>query len=277
MGPLCYLNGELIPLRDAKIGVLDLGILRGFGIYEGITAFGDTPFCFDDHWERFEISARLLGLTIPHSKDEVFSAMRKIIAHNSPKTRANLRMVLTGGEAKHSLEHVPERETLFITAEPSVPLPAKLYEQGGTLISYEHQRFMPEIKTTHYITAVMLQKKRAAAEAVEILYTSGNQVLECATSNVFMVKNGTVITPDANVLKGITRKTILEIARKEYPVEERSISIDEFLDADEMFICASFKDIVPIVSVDGQTIGSGSPGKITRDLMRHFAEYTNLI
>lgn len=277
MERICYLNGEIIPLGDAKIGVLDLGILRGFGIYEGITSFSGKPFRFNDHWDRFQISANVLGLTIPRTKDELLDAMHTLIAHNAPGTRANLRMVLTGGEAQHSLEHVSGRETLFITAEPSVPLPSTLYERGGHLMSCEHQRFMPEIKTINYITAVMLQKQRATAGAIEILYTFGDRVLECATSNVFMVKNGTVFTPDADVLKGITRKTILEIARDIYPVEERMISINEFFAADEVFIAASFKDIVPIVSVDGQTIGDGVPGTMTRDLMERFAHYTKSI
>lgn len=274
-GPLCYLNGTLIPLAEARVGVLDLGMLRGFGIYEGITAFSDKPFRFNDHWERFELSAHALGLVIPAKKEEIEAAMRELIKRNSPGKRAGIRMVLTGGEALHGLEHVPGRETLFIVAEPVVPLSSELYEKGAKLITYEHQRFMPEMKTINYITAVILQEKRKAAGAIEILYTSNDRVLECATSNVAIVKNGKVITPDADILKGVTRKVMLEVAREAHQVEERAVSIDEFFDADEAFITSSFKDIVPIVTVDARTIGTGKPGLVTKDLMKRFAAYAN--
>ena len=273
--PLCYLNGVLLPLGEAKVGVLDLGILRGFGIYEGITSFSGEPFRFDDHWERFQKSANILGLTIPHTKNEAEDAMRALIKHNAEGARANLRMLLTGGEALGGLEHVPGRETFFITAAPHTPLSFELYEHGASLITHEYQRFMPEVKSIHYITAVMLQEKRKAADAIEILYTSGGRTLECATSNVFIVKNGTVITPDADVLKGITRKVVLERARETYQTLEQTIPLSAFFDADEAFITSSFKDIVPIVSVDGRTIGPGVPGPVTRDLMARLAQYIN--
>ena len=134
---------------------------------------------------------------------------------------------------------------------------------------------MPEIKTVDYITAVILQKKRAAEGAIEILYTNGSRVLECATSNVFIVKDGAVRTPDADMLHGITRKVALELARESYPVEERAVSVDELFDADEAFITSSFKDIVPIISIDERTIGNGMPGRVTRNLMERFAKYAN--
>lgn len=270
----CYLNGEMLPLVEAKVSVLDLGILRGFGIYEGITAFNGEPFLFNDHWARFGRSATPLGLVIPRTKEEVLDAMRTLIKHNASGPRANIRMVLTGGEAEGGLEHVKGRETLFIVAEEFVPLPAALYENGGHLITHDHQRFMAETKTIGYITAVTLQERRRAAGAIEILYTSGGRVLECATSNVFIVKDGVIATPDANILKGITRNVVIELARESHSVEECPISLEEFFDADEVFITSSFKDIVPIVSVDARIIGSGKPGPITHDLMARFAEHT---
>ncbi|MHB1770049.1 MAG: aminotransferase class IV [Minisyncoccota bacterium] len=273
--PLCYLNGAILPLREAKVGVLDLGILRGFGIYEGITSFSGEPFRLSDHWERFQKSADVLGLVIPRTQEEVANAMRALIKHNTTGTRASLRMLLTGGEALDGLEYVPGRETFFITAAAHTPLPRERYERGASLITHEYQRFLPEIKTIHYITAVTLQKKRRAAGALEILYTSDGKVLECSTSNIFIVKDGIIRTPDADVLKGITRKVVLELAHKAYPVQEMALALPAFFDADEAFITSSFKDIVPVISVDGRTIGSGIPGPITRDLMARFAQYTD--
>ncbi len=274
MEPVCYLNGAIVPLSEARLGVLDLATLRGFGVYEGLTSFAGEPFHFSDHWDRFLSSAAALGLVVPATAHEVREAMRAVIAHNAPGTRANLRMVLTGGEALSGIEHVPGRESLFITAEAATPLPAALYERGGHLISREHQRFMPEMKTIHYITAVMLQRERAAAQAIEILYTANGHALECATSNVFIVKDGAVITPDTGILKGITRQVTLALARATRPTEERAVPTSELLSADEAFITSSFKDIVPIVSIDEHRISSGAPGPVTRDLMARFGQYT---
>ena len=275
MEPVCYLNGAVLPLAQARVGISDLGMLRGFGIYEGIAAFGGEPFRYDDHWERFERSAGKLGLLLPSSKEEAREAMRALAAHNAPDARANIRMVLTGGEAQGGLEHVPGRETLFIAAAPHEPLPAEYYERGASLITHEHRRFMPETKTIHYIAAVALQPKRKEAGAIEILYTGGGRVLECATSNVFIVKDGAVHTPGADVLKGVTRAVTLELAEGTYPIREAAISLPALFDADEVFITSSFKDIVPIVSVDGRAVGAGAPGPVTRDLMRRFAGYAH--
>lgn len=274
MKGVCFLNGKIVPMEDAKIRIHDLGVLRGFGVYDGLTSFSGKPFHFKDHWKRFSKAARVLGLTIPYSAETVEKAMRTIIARNAPGARANLRVILTGGEAEGGIRHVPGRETFFITAEKAVPLPAALYERGGSLITHEHARLMPEIKTTNYITAVMHQRNRAKAGAIEILYTDRGRVLECATSNIFIVKNGVVITPDSDVLHGITRNLVMKLARKTYLVTERAVTLKALFDADEVFVTGSFKDVMPIVTVDGKKIGNGMPGPITRDIMRRFAQYT---
>lgn len=276
MNPVCYLNGSIVPRADARVSVLDLGLLRGFGIYEGITAFGGEPFRFSDHWERFQNSARALDLALPLSEREALEAMRTVIAANAPGTRATVRMILTGGEAEGGIGHVIGRETLFITAEPAVPLPEAFYVNGASMRTYEHQRFLPAYKTTNYITAVLLQKKLKEAGAVEVLYNSGGFALECTGSNVFIVQKSKVVTPRENILHGITRKVVLDLARGAYETEERPISLDELFGADEVFITSSFKDIVPIVSVDARTVGTGAPGPVTRDLMERFAHCVRL-
>ena len=156
----------------------------------------------------------------------------------------------------------------------SVPLPEKWYERGAPIITYEHQRFLPEYKTINYITAVMLQPKRKAAEAVEILFVSKGEVLECGGSNIFIVKDGGVATPKENILAGITRKVVINLAGDAtYPLEERRVSVEELTTADEIFITSSFKDIVPIVKIDDRAEGGGAVGPVTKDLMRRFAAH----
>ena len=129
---------------------------------------------------------------------------------------------------------------------------------------------MPEIKTTHYITAVKFQPKRKKKKAIEILFISKGKVLECSTSNIFMFKGKKLITPQNSVLLGITRKAVLDVARKQFKIEERDITLAELLKAEEVFITSSFKDIVPIVKIDNKIICKGIVGENTKILMNVF-------
>ena len=130
----------------------------------------------------------------------------------------------------------------------------------------------------YYIQAVSLQDLRKEQKAVEILYVYDGEILECATSNIFLVKNGKLITPSDGILGGITRKVILELAKAsgQYEIEERLVYEDELKTADEIFITSSFKDVVPVVNIDDFEVGNGQVGPITKDLMQAFAKVTNM-
>ena len=272
MDPYVWLDGSLVPLSEAAIGVYDLALLRGFGIYEGLAAHGGEPFRFRDHWERFERSARALGLSLPYTEDETLEAMRAVARENAPKGRGIIRMLLTGGRADAGIVHVAGREQLFIIAEPMLPYPAEWYERGARVITHAHQRAFPEYKNIDYTVAVLLQPTLAAMQAAEALYVSDGNALECTGSNIFAVKNGTLITPKDGMLHGITRKVVLELAQEAgLPTEERALPLDELLAADEVFITSSFKDIVPVASIDETAFAA--PGEITQDLMRRFEDY----
>ena len=271
MDPYVWLAGSLVPFSEAKIGVSDLACLRGFGIYEGLAAHDGEPFHFHDHWLRFERSARALGLALPETEEETLEAMRTVVRANAPTGRALVRMILTGGRADGTIVHVKGREELYILAEPMRPFPAEWYTHGAHTITHPHKRPYPEFKTIYYIEAVMLQPKLAEAHAAEAIYVSGGNVLECTGSNIFAVKDGALITPKDDMLHGITRKVVLELAKEaDLPAEERVLTLAELFDADEVFITSSFKDIVPVRSVDEHAIGNGEPGPLTKDLMARF-------
>lgn len=271
MEPLAWLDDALTPVSRAAIGVYDLALLRGFGIYEGLAAHDGEPFRFADHYARFQSSAKALGLSIPLDEAAALEAMRAVVRANAPAGRATVRMLLTGGVADGGIVHVTGRERFFILAEPMKPYPAAWYETGATAVTHPHKRALPQYKTIDYIAAVNLQPKLAETKSAEVIYTHDGNVLECTGSNLFAVKDGTLVTPKDDVLFGITRKVTLEVAREAgIPVEERVLPLAELLDADEAFITSSFKDIVPLVAVDGSPIGSGSPGPVTRRLMQLF-------
>ena len=137
----------------------------------------------------------------------------------------------------------------------------------------EHGRQFMSYKTTNYIQAVLLQKERKEAGALEILYSFGGRVLECSTSNFFIVKNGRLITPKDDILLGITRKVTIDLARPSIKIEERPLGIEETFAADEAFLTSSFKEIVPVVAIDGKKIGGGKVGPITKKLMGSFHRF----
>ena len=266
-----YKDGKIMSADKMFVSVYDIGLLRGFAIYEGITTCNEKAFRLADHLKRFRTSAKKLGIKIQHSDTEIGEIVNSLIKKNN-FGRINLRFILSGGNAIGGIEFNPNTPTFYILPEKFIPMPESLYKNGGKMITEDYQRFMPEVKSIHYITAVLLQNKKKKAKAVEILYTANGKVLECSTSNVFMIKNGTLITAKSNVLFGITRKVVLEIAKKYFKIEEREITMAEFAKADEVFIASSYKDIVPIVKIDDRVVADGKVGKNTKVLMDLFAE-----
>lgn len=265
----CYLNGKIVPINEAFVSIFDTGILRGYGVYDGSTVFGKNIFRFEDHLKRLRNSAKLIGLSSTLSDVEIKNVMQELVSKNN-YTRTNLRTVLTGGDAIDGIFPTPGKPTFFIIAEEWKPLPQGLYKDGGKLITHEHQRYLPEAKTTNYIEAVKLQPLRKSSGAIEILFVSNGQVLECATSNAFAFIGDTLVTPNKNMLGGITRKVVLELAQGHYKVEERNLSVVELFSADEIFITSSYKDIVPIVIIDDKAVGHGKVGEKTKNLMALF-------
>jgi len=269
----CYLDGKIITSDKLLVSGYDIGLLRGYAVYDGITTHNKKPFYLSAHLDRFRKSSLRLGLKIPLTDAAITKIIETLIKKNGFH-RANLRLILSGGETIDGIEYRASRPTFFIIAEKWNPLPKHLYEKGGKLITENHLRFMPETKTTHYITAVKLQSKRKKAKAVEILFVSNGEVLECSTSNIFMFIGDVLVTPQDNILLGITRRAVLDIAEKHFKIEERTITMAELMKASEIFVTSSFKDIVPIVKIDRKIVGGGRVGKNTRKLMKLFSELT---
>lgn len=277
MEPVCYLNGAIIPVHEAKVSVYDIGLLRGFGIYEALRTFGRKPFMLFDHFARMRRSAGSMKLKVPVSDEKMTSIIDELITRNVPAGKeAIARFILTGGPAIGGIEYGTEPTFYILVEELPLP-PAEVFEKGCSLIMHEHERPFSESKTTNYIQAVLLQDERKHAGALEILYTWRRNVLECATSNFFIIKDGKIITAKEGVLGGITRKVVIDIARKTFPLEERDVSVQEMYAADEAFLTSSFKDIVPVVRVGDKTIGSGMPGPVTKKVMQLFRDFTHTV
>ncbi|OHB15377.1 MAG: hypothetical protein A2431_03770 [Candidatus Zambryskibacteria bacterium RIFOXYC1_FULL_39_10] len=273
MTQYCFLNGKVLPAEEAKVSLSDIGLLRGYGIYDGMAAFKGRPFRFVDHWNRFVSGAHILNLNIPITEEKAEKIIMELLEKNGLMERANIRMILTGGETLGGIEYDFENPTFYILTEKWESLPPDYYQNGAKLVTYTHKRELAEYKTTNYIRATVLQNFRKEEKAVEILYTFDGEVLECATSNFFIVKNKNLITPSENILKGITRKVIMELCDGKYKIEERPVAEEELKTADEVFITSSFKDIVPIVKIDDFEVGGGEVGPVTKDLIAKFKAY----
>lgn len=276
MKNICYLNGNILPMEEATLSVRDLGFLRGYGVFDVLPVVNGKPFLFEDHWNRLERSASVLGLRVPVGATEARTIMLDLIARHGYAYMI-VRTVLSGGPSGGGF--LPEgKETLSIMIEETKPMAQMLYEHGAKVITREHERAFPESKTTNYIFPISLRKEKADADAVEILYMKDGRILEASTSNFFLVKDGVIVTPKESVLGGITRKLVIRLASElGIPVEERDIAVAELDTCDETFLTASNKQVLPVVSVDGSAIGDGLVGLISKKLrvaLRAFmAEY----
>ena len=272
-GKYCYLNGKIILAAKARIHPTDIGFLRGYGVFEFLRTYNGKLFLYDEHIKRLKNSAKLLNLKIPVGERELKRVINKIILKNGFKN-STIRIILTGGKTEDGMT-LGHPSLLILTGEFKRPSDV-LLEKGAKLITLEHKREIPEAKTMSYISAVRLYNARAKKEnAFEIVYIHNGKILECSTSNFFIVKGNTIITPQKDILKGTTRNLVIQLAKKKFKVEEREIKISELKSADEAFITATNKEIIPVAQIDGQKIAGGKVGENTKILMRMFSDYVS--
>ena len=258
---VAYLNNQFIEENKAVIGVNDIAIQRGYGMFDYFRTSDYHPLFIDDYLDRFFNSASLLRLKSPHSKEKIKTIIDEMIRRNNVAD-AGFRLILTGG---YSTDNFEIGEPNFIILQQPVSLPsAAQFQKGYSIVLHEFQRdLLDEIR----------EKK-----ANDVLYHKDNCILELPRANIFIInKDGGVVTPLLNVLPGITRKRVLEIADKVYKVEERNITINELKKATEVFITSTTKRILPVLKIDNKPVGDGKPGLITTALLDLYVEMENSI
>ena len=268
----CFFEDRITDSNKPLINLDDIAILRGYAAFDFLRIYNSEPFAFDDHFKRLENTSKEMNLKLPLNKKETKEILYKLIKKNKD-TNYQVRFILTGGKTIQGMK--PSKPVFYILFEKFMDLPKNVYKNGASLITNNYQRLLASSKNSNYLNAVLLQKEKDSSKAVEILYINNNKVLECSTSNIFIIKNKTLITPDKNILKGVTRKNILEIAEKnKIKTKERDVKISEMKNADEVFITATNKKVVPIIKIDDFKISDGKVGEITNFLLQ---EYNNLI
>jgi branched-subunit amino acid aminotransferase/4-amino-4-deoxychorismate lyase len=270
MGEFFFLNGKIIKAIDAFLHITDIALLRGFGIFDFCRTQKGIPFLLDKYLNRFYNSARHVDLEIPYSQEFIKASIHELIQQNG-MMEAGIRMVMTGGYTENGF--TPGEPNFFIIIE-KINFPGQsLYDNGIKLLFLEHQRELSHIKSINYLTPISIRNTIQKAKAYDVLYHSKGNVLEVSRSNIFIVRDGTIITPARNILEGITRSSVLNLAKEYYPVEEREIPVQELLLADEVFMTGTTKRVLPVSTIDDHIFGNGKPGVITNRLKTIYKEF----
>ncbi len=268
-----YIDGHFVDETEAVLPVTDLAILRGYAVFDFLRTYNGHPFHLEAHLQRLRNSAALIGLGCPWSLEELITIVDQTLAKND-YAESNIRLLITGGESEDSISP-GQNPRLLVMVRPVKPFPEIWYTQGAKIITARLNRYIPGAKSTDYIRAIVTLKDAEAAGAIESVYVNkADQVLEGTTSNLFIVRDNSIITPAEEILPGITRDVLLDILKAELPLQLRPVSRQELLESDEAFMASSTKEVVPVVRVDDQNIGNRTPGPVTLKVMEIFRNYT---
>ncbi|HEX7452977.1 MAG TPA: aminotransferase class IV [Polyangiaceae bacterium] len=282
MATTVMIDGRLVPPEQAVVSVFDRGFLYGDSVFESLRTYGGVPFALDEHLARLERSAARVLIALPVSvaslREEISLA---VASHGSAESYVRLTLTRGTGRAL-GLDPVLATEPLRVVLVSTLSRPpAELYDHGMAAITFRAERpsdapAVADAKIGNYLLAVLaMQAARAQGAGEALLEDANGHILEGSTSNLFAVFAGTLLTPPetAAILPGITRAHTLRIAAElGIPVELRTPRKSELGKADEVFISSSIRELVPVVSIDGQRVGPGLPGPITRELLRRFRE-----
>jgi branched-chain amino acid aminotransferase len=278
-----YINGKLYQKEDAKISVYDHGFLYGDGVFEGIRSYGGKVFRLAEHLDRLWNSAKAIWLQIPISKQQMAQAIEDTLAVNAIQD-GYIRVVVSRGCGTLGLDpnKCSDPQVIIITDHISL-YPDELYQKGLEIITVSTLRnhpaaLNPRIKSLNYLNNILAKIEGLQAGCIEALMLNHKgEVAECTGDNLFLVRNGRISTPpnEAGILEGITRDAVINLARQTgIEVQEVPLTKHDVYIADECFLTGTAAEVVPVVKVDSRTIGDGTPGKITRQLMARFRKLT---
>lgn len=264
-----YVDGRFVSSDEACIPVDDLALLRGLAVFDFLRTYGRKPYGVLSHLSRLRASAERIGIALPWPRESLAGIVQSTLDRNG-YAESNVRIIVTAGSSTDFMN--PQgKPRLIVMVTPLPVMPSHWYENGVGIVTVRLERPMTGAKRIDYVEARMALEAAHRQNAIEAVYTDRHeQVYEGTTSNLFMIRNGVLVTPGKGILPGITRQTILDVAETGMPVEVRDILRSELMQADEVFISGTNKGIVPVVSVDGHPIAAGKPGKRTRDLSDAF-------
>lgn len=279
-----YIDGRYYDEKAAKVSVFDHGLLYGDGVFEGIRAYNGRVFKLNEHIERLFCSAKAILLTVPMSHSDLCRAVVETCRRNRVRD-GYIRLLVTRGKGTLGLNPNKCKEPSVIIIAGKIQLyPEEYYERGLEIVTVStvrnlHSALNPAIKSLNYLNNILakIEANNAGCEEAIMLNAEGF-VAECTGDNIFLVKNRHLLTPplSAGALYGITRNTVMDLARTAgLEVSEPNLTRYDVFNADECFLTGTGAELVPVVKVDGRTIGDGKPGPVTRELVRAYHALTN--
>lgn len=267
-----FFNGTLMPESEIAISPRDLGFTRGYAVFDFLKTYEHhRPFKLQEHVDRLFRSAELIGLVIPWSKDQVIAWVHETLAANESPEEKSIKIIITGGVSNSMVTTV--EPTILILIDPAVVYPPHNYDEGVGIITVKHERDNFAAKSNNYIEGVKQTQIAQAQNAVEPVYYSDTQVFEGSNSNIFALINNQLVTPASHCLEGITRSVLLEILRLDIPVVARDFTHQELMQAQEVFLTGSGKEITPVTTINGVSVGDGKVGPVTKEVMVQFYDY----
>ena len=266
-----------MPVEEARVPVLDRGFIFGDGVYELVPVYSRVPFRIEEHLARLERSLASVRIRNPYSRAEWRDIILQLVAKQTFEDQG-VYFQVTRGVARH--DHAFPKDavpTVFIMSNPLVNPPRELVERGATAVTAVDDRWLHcDIKSISLIGNCLLRQVSADAGAVETILLRDHQLTEASASNVFVVRNGVILSPPKSnlILPGITYDVIAEIAQAAgLPFEFRDVSESELRNADEIWVTSSSKEVLAIVTLDGRPVGGGKPGPLFHRVYALYQEF----
>lgn len=274
---ICYLNGEFLPLDQAKISVLDRGFIFGDAIYEVIPVYRRKPLRLAAHLARLQRSLDEIRITSPHSDGEWAGLIGDLVNYSEHDDQA-VYLQVSRGVAKREFGLLQGVEpTVFMLSSPFVSPPKQQIDNGVAAVSLVDFRWLRcDIKSTSLLGANMLRQFANDAGGAECVLFRDGYLTEGSSSNIFVVRNGVLVTPPKSrlTLPGITYELLLELALANgVPTQVRDVAEPEVKAADELMLSASLRELLAITQLDGKPVGDGKPGEVFRRLYELFQAY----
>lgn len=274
-----YINGTFFDKADAKVSVFDHGFLYGDGVFEGIRLYKGCVFKMDEHLERLEYSAKAILLDLPWTREEIAEAVCQTCRENNLEN-GYIRLIVSRGVGSLGLNpNTCSDPQMIIIADDIELYPKKFYEEGLKIITVPTRRINPAalppmVKSLNYLNNILAKIEALHSGYIEaIMMNDQGYVAECTGDNIFILQKGVLYTPTfaSGALKGITRQAVLEIADElGVRIEECNLTRYDIWTAEECFLTGTAAEVIPVIELDGRTIGEGKPGPITKQFLEKF-------
>ncbi len=282
---MIYLNGEWMPIEQAKIPVLDRGFIFGDGVYEVIPSYSGHPFRLREHLLRLQASLDAVRIVNPYSIERWSELVREIVTKNRAEDQGVYLQVTRGVAPRDHAFPKGVKPTVFMMSNPLVTPPASQRERGVAAVTAVDNRWQRcDIKSVSLLANCLLRQVAVDHDAAESVLLREGMLTEGSASNIFLVKSGVIVTPPKTnfILPGITYDVVIELARANgLPLEIRPVAEAEVRAADELWLTSSTKEVLPISTLDGKPVGHGAqagrPGPVAARMYQLYQDYKRTV